>query len=145
MSNPYCAISDLQARRDIRQIAQLSTDDDTGNINNTNVQAIIDTQAGRLDTTLSGRVALPLVSVPVFLTGLVADLAFYALFERRGDAPESVAKAADAAEKWMEDFRAGRVMLPASGRISQPALDVPRGERRSITDGLAFFPSERRC
>jgi phage gp36-like protein len=122
MANAYLTAEQFFAFYDARTMLQLSGDQGSPQGNPANLTRILDAAAGVLDSTLAGRVALPLAAVPDFLRMMVADLAAKRLYVRRGNVPKELLATCEAAEKWMADFRDGAVSIPDVGPTQLPVL-----------------------
>lgn len=141
--NAYASISDLTARKDLRQVSVLTTDDDTGTLNTNNAQVALDDAASTLDSVFTNRIALPIPApIPLILTRICCALAFAALYGRRGDVPADIQKEVDFAEDWLNQFRLGQVSVAGSARNGPELTQSDSCDRGSITNGKLFFPSK---
>lgn len=124
MANPYITTTQFFAFMDQRVALNLSGDQNSSNGVPPNIQTLLDSRAAYIDTVFANRVVLPLTVVSPFLTQLIANLVQGDLYMRRTDVPDAVARAFDAAEKWLKDFLTGAVSLPNVPPASQPTLQV---------------------
>lgn len=144
MSNIYCDIPGLQARYDERTIAELSSDNDSGTLNSTKVNIILDDQASELETILNGRWPLegesPLWVRPVVLTKYVAAKTMERLYARRVDIPDGTDRDIKWADQWAEDLIDGSISLPRQPRGNQAELLASRSFKGfSMTSGVFFL------
>lgn len=120
MANAYCTLAQLEWLVDTRATAQISNDSNSNQANQSNLQALLDIAASDLVTVLTGRVALPLTSVPPILTRWVGAKAAELIYGRRGDLPKQVKTAVEWADQWAKDFIAGKVTI--GDRLGPDAL-----------------------
>jgi len=107
----------------MRTMKELSGDAGQPQGSERNLQTLLDSSASLIDSTLYGRVALPLSPpVPLMLTDKVCDITAYRLFLRRPSMPEAVKQLYADAQKWLEDFRMSLVSLPGVGAAVVPEL-----------------------
>ncbi len=123
MANPYCDLIKLAWFLDTRSFGMLGNDvNATTNADTTIAQGQLDAAAGELESHLSGRVTLPLTSVPLVLTRWVAVKAAETFYGRRGDLPKQVKSAVDWADQWIKDFDAGRTSIDGAARLGPDEL-----------------------
>jgi phage gp36-like protein len=122
MSNPYCTPAQFFALYDRRSMLQLSSDDSDRDGDLVKVQTILDVQASELESYLSGRWSLPLVTVPAVLTKWVAVTAAVRMYARRTDAPSSLNDDKKWSADWIEQLQRGVVVLPGVDRGVAPTL-----------------------
>ena len=145
MANQYnVSASDLIARYDVRSLFQLSNDDDTQNENVANIQIAIDDSASELDAIFTNRIGLPLpLPVANIVYRLICIPAVAALYGRRGDLPADIEKQVEWRDKWLDDFRMGKVTVPgAGGRNTMQLTQSDSFCQGSITNQQPFFPSK---
>lgn len=114
MANQYINLGTFFMLYDRRTFKQLSGDQGQDQGEPSNLQFCLDVAASKLDSYLNGRVLLPLTQIPLFLTGIVADMAAYMLFMRRPDCPDAIKQANERAMDWMNNFIAGGVTIPGA-------------------------------
>lgn len=143
MANPYCDLTKLGWFIDTRSTGMLTNDSNSNNADATVAQGLMDVAASELTSHLSGRVPLPLTSVPLVLTRWVATKAAESFFSRRGDLPKAVKAAVDWANQWIKDFDEGEVSLDGVQRSGSDALENDHYQncrtdaaKRQLTEGL---------
>lgn len=129
MANPYLDYATFTALADVRDLLDLSGDNNNSNGDENAIQTILDMAAAELDSYLDGRYALPVVNPagnypnPLAFCGkIVGALAKKALFGRRTDMPVAVKAEIDWAEDWLKKLVNGVVGLPGITRQTQPQL-----------------------
>lgn len=135
-NNVYLTIPQFFYYADARVVKELSSDENNKDGNFTRMQAILDAQAGFVETFLSGRVDLATVRAANngWLQQLIADLGQEKHYARRGDVPKGVKASADQAREWLKDFAKGEVSLP-----DVPPKYFPTVVDSDRTDGTSQF------
>ena len=134
MSNVYCDVPTFCALYDVRTMAQLSNDDDVPEATVATIQTILDMEASELDSYLTGRYGLPLVSPPGVLSKWVAAKTAGRLFARRNDKPKQVEADEAWAAEFLKNLMDGRIGLAGIDRACQPTLSSS-----DSTDGTSRF------
>lgn len=119
---PYATQQDLVDRFGAAELVGLSDRAATGEIDAAVVAGALADAEELVNGYLAKRYALPLSVQPARLTGVVCDLARYALYTY--EPPEVVRTRHKDAVAWLRDVAAGVVQLPAAG--AEPA--APAGE-----------------
>lgn len=135
MANPYCTIAQLAMFFDSRVINALSSDDGSGVQDSTTLQLLLDSAASEFESMLTNRYALPMTTVSLFCTQIVASLAIRLAYGRRSDVPKGVQMAVDWVTKWQENFIAGKVSLPGLSRSGA----IPTLTHSGAVDGSSRF------
>jgi len=85
----YLTIAQLEARKDAREVAELSNDENGTTRVDANVEAAIDDASSAIDEALADRMDVPVPVPDGVIRRICADLAIYYLAARRpGDIPE---------------------------------------------------------
>lgn len=109
----YAIQQDLIARFGTHELVQLTDHAGTGEIDAAMVAGALSDATELVNGYLARRYTLPLSVVPDRLTGVVCDLARYALYTV-DPTPVVQARRKDAVA-WLRDIGAGVVLLPAAG------------------------------
>lgn len=119
----YAAPADLEKWIDGDRMIRLTDDQDTGSVNTTIVDSILDAASLEIDGYLGGRYALPMSPEPPILKKLCVDIAGYLLHIRREEAP---------GDYWETQYKNAIAFLTkiASGQVSLGAAD-PEGSGSS--------------
>lgn len=90
--NSYCTIVQLTSFYDVKTIAELSDDTESGELSQVIVQQCLDAAASRLDSVFAGRWTVPVLladgTAPPIITQHCAVLAMYNLYRRKSRIPE---------------------------------------------------------
>lgn len=148
VSNIYCTYADLQVYYDVRTLAQLTADDDSGAGVTATAETLLDTAGSELDTVLQGRYSVTAGSVPKVLTRWVAAKAMRMFLLRRGMTVDAVEKDCEWADRFGADLiarkvnlsiartNAPEVVMGSSGEPTHSRFDnIPFGDR-SIAGGI---------
>ena len=105
------------------------------------IQNALDTAASYLDSTLTGRITLPitLAPFPLFLTNWVAVMGVNFLFGRRNDLPKNLKLQVQRCEEWLIDFRNRKVGIPGLSRAQPELVDSNYTDGRSQFDHFPYF------
>ena len=143
-NTPYCTVAQFKQRYDERMIDQLSTDDNTRNPNDTNIQVALDDAGDELDSGLRTRYAIPPRDVndkiPHVLVRWTAARAMERLFGRRTDHPATLQREWDWCDEWLDRIIMRHIGLPGIGPSSTPSLDsTENNEGKSRFDAVPFL------
>lgn len=140
MPNIYCSLSQFLDQRDLRTVAQLSSDTNSQTPDTARVQRLLDLSASTLDSYLTGRYPTPIPTpVPGVLTEMVANMTMAKLFARRTAIPQEIKDALAASMQWLNDLAKGLVSLPGIARQYGPQLIASdQIDGTSRMDGMPF-------
>lgn len=134
MANNYLTVPQFTQMHDVRELLDLSGDENSHDGNLDNIQLLLDQSASELDSYLDGRVALPLTSPPAICGKIVGALTKQSMFGRRADLPAGVKAEIDWAQDWLTKFTKGIVKLP-----SVTPAQIPTLQDSDYTDGRSRF------
>lgn len=117
----YCTVDDLESRFGFDELVELTDDDNTGAIDNQEVNNAIEDASRLIDSYLGGRYALPLSSVPQVLVRICADITRYYLFDSA--VTEAVEKRYNDASAFLKSVAKGDVRLGLSETDETAATD----------------------
>lgn len=142
----YCTLEDLKLLITQRTLLQLCDDDDDGEFVQTPpntayavlAQAIEEADA-TIDSYISGRYETPLVSVPVAVRQMSANLTVVVLFARRTEmeVPKGIADREVKYRAWLKDIRDENASLPGVSKKAPSVYQVSKTEADvTFTDTL---------
>jgi phage gp36-like protein len=150
MSNVYCTYAQLSNYYDVRTLTQLSADDDSGNLDQTLMESILDTAASELDSVLQNRyqqIVNGTTAPPLILTRWVAAKAMGMALLRRNKESASVQADVEWADKFANDLVSRKInlnmartnapatVMESSGEPTHGRFDDLRNFDRSIPGG----------
>ncbi|CAL4866728.1 hypothetical protein MMA231_00972 [Asticcacaulis sp. MM231] len=122
----YAAVSDMTSRFEEAELVQVTDQDGTGAIVEAVVLAAISDATTEINT-YAGRKYAPaalLAAMPPMLTNVCCDIARYELFKRKGEMPQVVQDAYNAAIKWLKNLADGTTVLDVGGIEVAPAVNT---------------------
>lgn len=109
----YCTLDDIKQQISETTLIEITDDNQVNEINTSIVNEAILYSETLIDGYLRGRYTLPLLSVPVLIKILAADLSVFRLYSRRfhTDMPESINNKYKNSIKLLEQIQKGIVSL----------------------------------
>lgn len=111
---------------DLRTIGGLSNDNGSRQPDSVNLQQLLDSAAGELESSLTGRYAIPILTpsgtVPTVLTQWVAVHAYAAAYRRRADMPRGLAEEVNRLDEWLQKVMDRKAGIPGVERANAPQL-----------------------
>lgn len=133
----YCTIEDIRRYVAENELTDLTDDTSAGAVDTDIVEGIIADASDTVNSYLEARYAVPLVSVPRFISQLTTDIAIYLLYRRRfaREMSESLERSYQNALKNLRLIQKGDVSIGAvigEGEQSPapPAMNVLTNKRR---------------
>jgi phage gp36-like protein len=128
MANPFASITQFLMLYDARTTGELSNDNNSRQLNQTNLQFILDLQASELDATLNNRYDLTSIHqlnpMPLILTKYVLASSAARVWARRTDLPKQTQTDISWADGWLDRLRRGADTIPGIDPQSQPILQA---------------------
>ena len=132
----YCEEQDLIDRFGEQELIQLTDRTQSGNIDDDVLNRAIADADAEIDSKLSTRYTLPLISVPAILTSYACDIARYRLYDDQ--IVDVVTERYKQALNWLKDIAEGKANLPADAIDPDiVAYSTPR-----IVASTAFFSDD---
>jgi phage gp36-like protein len=108
----YCTLADVKKYIPEAAIIQLTDDDDTGEINETNVTEAIAAADAEIDAYCAGRYTVPFETAPDQIKKLSVDIAIYNLYKRKVETiPEAKKDSYNNATRMLKDLSTGKASL----------------------------------
>ena len=132
----YSTKDDILLQIDEETLINLTDDDDSGTIDDNVVNRAIADADALIDSYLSSRYAIPLLSAPAIIKNISVDIAIYNLYSRRTDTIPDIRKDRFTnALKYLQDITNGKIALQGGNIVSESIRVTTVKSDRAVTIG----------
>lgn len=134
----YCTLDDIKIYLPEDQLIQLTDDSNTGEVDATIVEAVINDASELVDGYLSALYVVPMEDSPKLIKSITTDISAYLLYSRRlaTDMPESLTTRYKNALALLERIKRGEITIGAgqTSDTTPSGIVVSNSRRRIFTD-----------